>query len=111
MKWTPEQEQQLRELYATDMPVRIIAHRIGRSTNSVYCKAYTLGLSDTARQGQTYKRDSEQLCQQAYRHGMDHRSKGRQKSPPSRYAGAERAWWLAGWHDRDMELEALEVAA
>lgn len=105
MKWTEEQKQALSDYYASETPVAAIAKLMGRSKNSVYCKAAALGISDVERsQIQAYRRNREQLYQAAYRRGAEARRKAHGKAPPSRYAADERAWWLAGFHDKDMEL-------
>lgn len=114
MKWTPEQEQSLRDYYAGDTPVSAIAKLMRRSKNSIYCKAASLGISDVERaQIHAYRRDRQQIYQAAYRRGVEARRKQHGAAPPSRYAPDERAWWLAGWHDKDMELgfRVVEVAA
>ena len=114
MKWTEEQERELRDYYASGTPVSAIAKLMGRSKNAIYCKAVKLGISDVERsQIHAYRRDRAQLYQAAYRSGAEARRKAHGKVSPARYAPDERAWWLAGWHDKDMELghRVMEVAA
>ena len=40
----------------------------------------------------------------SYYGGRAHREAGGAKTPPATLTWAERHWWLAGWNDRDMEM-------
>ncbi len=115
MKWTAEQEQQLREMYEADTPASVIAKIMGRTVGAIYRRASVLGIGDPSRKQRAAKRTSsrQESFNLAYKLGMQSRDRIRAKSPPSGYSPAARAWWLAGWHDRDMELgvSVLEGAA
>lgn len=47
----------------------------------------------------------EQKLPSLYHAGRISRSNKRPKVPPSLITWADRHWWLAGWNDRDMELQ------
>lgn len=42
-----------------------------------------------------------------YRAGMSSRSLRKPKNPPGSLTPYQRSWWLAGWNDRDMEIESI----
>ncbi|WP_129141504.1 hypothetical protein [Modicisalibacter coralii] len=109
-KWTAEQEEQLRELYTGNVPAKAISKLIGKSINAIYKKANALGLSDCERAQVITKSLDRKDPEAAYRDGRKRRQEGRHKSPPSLLPMVDRAWWLAGWHDADMELGSSVIA-
>jgi len=54
-----------------------------------------------------FKNESKS-ANQHYMHGRAARNdnQGRQANPNSAVVLINKHWWLAGWHDRDMELSA-----
>lgn len=44
---------------------------------------------------------------QSGRNARDHHSN---KSPPGHLSWEDRHWWLAGWNDRDIEIDGPETA-
>lgn len=50
---------------------------------------------------------------QAQRHcydaGREARDLGKDKSPPGGLGAQRRSWWLAGYNDRDIELQAVAM--
>lgn len=42
----------------------------------------------------------------SYHQGREARQSGKPKSAPSTLSSVMRGWWLAGWHDADMEIAA-----
>lgn len=114
MTWTAEQEAELRTMYGEGVPASAIAKMLGKSKSAVYSKAERMGIADVQnKQQMAASRTLDHLYQSAYRSGYRRREKGRTKSPPAKYEPAMRAWWLAGFHDADMELgvSVLEGAA
>lgn len=106
MSWTVEQEQKLAEMYASNTPVRVIAKLLGKSNKSIYQKAWRLNLGDPERQQIAVKR---RRVEPAYAKGKEARRQGRAISIPDGNP-VERSWWLAGWHDKDMELGHSVIA-
>lgn len=43
----------------------------------------------------------------AYKAGVEARDLGKDKTPPGGIGRQRRSWWLAGWNDRDIELQVL----
>ena len=41
-----------------------------------------------------------------YYQGRTHRAAGHEKVVPATLLPVQRAWWLAGWHDADIEAQA-----
>lgn len=110
-KWTPEQEQQLKEMYNGQTPASVIAKLLGITKRQVYDKAYRMGLSDVQnKQALSVKRTPQNRYEAAYRSGERRREKGRTKDAPAMYDSVQRAYWLAGWHDKDMELGNSVIA-
>ena len=118
MKWTNEQDEQLREMYAADEPARVIGKRLGRTVAAVRARAYYLGISSSDRSRKLSRERMGSLNRMrgiaehdssgddlgGYRRGWKARTEGRGKHVPGGLTPATRAWWLAGWHDKDMEL-------
>lgn len=104
MKWTAEKDQKLAELYAADVPGSAIAHALGCTKSAVTKRAYRLGISDPVRQ-QNSRKDAKRIAH-AYNMGREHRQAGGEKVVPANLPPIRRAWWLAGWHDADMETAA-----
>lgn len=46
-----------------------------------------------------------------YQLGRTARESGALKSPPGQLNWGERHWWLAGWNDRDIEIDGPETPA
>lgn len=44
----------------------------------------------------------------SYFRGREARDNGMAKIVPVVYKGTDYWWWLAGWNDRDMELESVK---
>ncbi len=101
MKWTAEEEQQLREMYDADTPASVIAKIMGRTVSAVYRRANLLSLTDLQRQQKSAK--VPRNIERAYGAGRKHRQSGGAKNVPANLPPVGRAWWLAGWHDADME--------
>lgn len=43
----------------------------------------------------------------AYKAGVEARDLGKDKTPPGGIGAQRRSWWLAGYNDRDIELQVL----
>lgn len=46
-----------------------------------------------------------------YMSGRNAREYGSPKSPPGHLNWEDRHWWLAGWNDRDIEIDGPETPA
>lgn len=101
MRWTDEANATLEELYTNDVPVSVIADRFKCSLRAVYSQAHRLGLSEKSRQQRAVKSIDQR--HRAYNNGRKRRSDNGTKNPPMEDA-VLRAWFLAGWHDKDIEM-------
>ena len=102
MRWTPQLDNQLRDMYESNTPAGVIAKLMGRTTTAIHKRAMRLGLTDPERQQRAVKQSGREA--QAYDAGRTRRRQGGSVSPPSTLPPIGRAWWLAGWHDMDMEM-------
>ena len=110
MKWTAEQEAILTELYEGEPPASVIGKRLGRSVQAVRTRAFRLGLTDPQRTQRVAKIMAEDRGLGAYISGRSARQKGCPKVVPGGLRPVARAYWLAGWHDVDMELGHSVIA-
>lgn len=101
INWTARDERQLREMYDAGTPASVIGKLLGRSTRAIYKRVSVLGLSSPER---TQERGRERSNADAYHRGREARANRRAKVTPHGLGRVEQAFWLAGWHDRDIEL-------
>lgn len=109
--WTQEDIEKLAGMYDSDTPSSVMAKLLGRSQSAINRQLWRQGLTDpTKRQKAAKAQDRTHL---AYTAGRERRRKGGAKIPPSSLSAPQRAWFMAGWHDKDMELgvSILEDAA
>lgn len=104
MKWAPEHDAILTELYEGETPASVIGQRLGRTVQAVRTRAFRLGLTDPQRIQRAAKITAEDRGLGAYISGRSARQKGSAKAVPGGLRPVARAYWLAGWHDVDMEL-------
>lgn len=103
-RWTQDQEAKLRQMYDADTPASVIAKMLGRTTRAIYKRASVMGLTDPERSQHAAKAQRREGSSEAYRRGQERRHRGGCKVVPSGLTPAMASWWLAGWHDKDMEM-------